>query len=86
MSLNVSSKNPKEKACPEKADDWTIGSALDPAKTGPWLQDDENGAIKAEMPSCSSIASARGMAKLAAMVANGGTWDGVEYITPDVWD
>lgn len=67
---------------PEKADDWTFGSALNPSKTKNWLWNDENGAIKAEMGSCSNTASARGMAKLAAMVANGGIWDGVEYISP----
>ena len=42
--------------------------------------------VKAELGSSGMTASARGLAKLAAMVANGGTWDGVEYITPEVWD
>ena len=42
--------------------------------------------VKWELGSSGMSASARGLAKVAAMVANGGTWDGVEYITPDVWE
>ena len=42
--------------------------------------------IDQECISCTSSASARGMAKVAAMVANGGTLDGVEYISPEVWE
>ena len=41
--------------------------------------------VKAECGSCGMTGSARGLAKIAAMVANGGTWDGVEYITPEVY-
>lgn len=40
---------------------------------------------KMEIPSCNMTASARGLAKIAAMVANGGTWEGKEYITPEVY-
>lgn len=40
---------------------------------------------KMEMPSCNSNASARGLAKIAAMVACGGTFEGREYISPDIW-
>lgn len=83
LKLDVSSKDPKKKAHPEKADDWDFGNPMkDPSKVNPWLWDDEYGAIRAEMGSCGNSGSARGLAKLAAMVANGGTWDGVEYISP----
>lgn len=85
LKLDVSSKDPKKKAHPEKADDWTFGSCFEPDKIKSWLWDDPNGAIRAEMGSCGNSASARGLAKLAAMVANGGSWDGVEYISPEVW-
>ena len=38
-----------------------------------------------EVPSFGGYASGRALGKIAAMAANGGTWDGVEYITPEVW-
>ena len=81
-------KNGREfKGHPEKADDWTLGSPIrDPGSKvlENWMWNDINGSIRAEMGSCGMSGSARGLAKVAAMVANGGTWDGVEYISPEV--
>jgi hypothetical protein len=39
-----------------------------------------------ESPSVNCIASARGLAKMAAFMANRGTFDGSEYISEETWD
>ena len=39
-----------------------------------------------ESPSVNCIASARGLAKMAAFMANKGTFDGSEYISEETWD
>ena len=41
--------------------------------------------VKGETPSANANCSARGLAKLAAMMAAHGVWDGQQYITPDAW-
>ena len=38
-----------------------------------------------ETPSANTNSNARGLAKIAAMMAAGGTWDGKEYLTADAW-
>ena len=49
LKLDVSSKDPKKKAHPEKAADWTFGNPMfEPEKVNPWLWHDENGSIRAE--------------------------------------
>jgi len=39
-----------------------------------------------ETPSAAASCSARGLAKIAAMMAAGGTWDGREYLSEGAWD
>ena len=39
-----------------------------------------------ESPSLNCIASARGLAKMAAYMANKGTFGGSEYISEETWD
>ena len=42
--------------------------------------------LMGESPSVNCLASARGLAKMAAFMANKGTFDGTEYISEDTWD
>jgi CubicO group peptidase (beta-lactamase class C family) len=41
--------------------------------------------VMGETPSANTNASARGLAKVAAMMASGGQWGGREYLTEDAW-
>jgi len=41
--------------------------------------------VMGETPSANTHASARGMAKIAATLANGGQWQGVEILSPSAW-
>lgn len=45
----------------------------------------EPAVVMGETPSANANCSARGLAKLAAVVSLGGKWEGVEYLTEDAW-
>lgn len=72
--------------CPEKGSDFAEFNPLEDYSKMIELLHTGTKMIDQECISCTSSASARGLAKIAAMVANGGTFDGVEYISPEVWD
>jgi CubicO group peptidase (beta-lactamase class C family) len=42
--------------------------------------------IRGETPSANTHASARGLARIAAVLANGGCWEGREYLHAKAWD
>jgi CubicO group peptidase (beta-lactamase class C family) len=46
----------------------------------------ENAVAMGETPSANANCSARGLAKIAAMMAAGGKWEGVEYLSKQAWD
>jgi CubicO group peptidase (beta-lactamase class C family) len=46
----------------------------------------ESAVAMGETPSAAANCSARGLAKIAAMMAAGGTWDGREYLSKQAWD
>ena len=43
-------------------------------------------ARRAEIPSAGGLASARGLALLAAVLANGGSWEGKKFLTQLGWE
>lgn len=45
----------------------------------------EPAVVMGETPSANANCSARGLAKIAAMMSLGGTWDGREYLSADAW-
>jgi CubicO group peptidase (beta-lactamase class C family) len=42
--------------------------------------------VMGETPSANANCSARGLAKIAAMMSAGGTWDGREYLSAEAWE
>jgi CubicO group peptidase (beta-lactamase class C family) len=46
----------------------------------------EPGFARGETPSANANCSARGMAKIAAMMSAGGQWDGTEYLSKQAWE